>query len=142
MRTMTRAGTVAALVVVVAGGWLRFGPPSQPDQPLPAADASVSTVAIAYLNAAVRQDCAFTGALTMGRTFAWCTSPTMTAYRDVKDPVLLPKEQAGRDQQCIPFEMTNTESSDGSLTAGDRRPWNLCFVSTVDGWRVYDQGFI
>ncbi|XGX78983.1 hypothetical protein LQK93_01781 [Terrabacter sp. BE26] len=101
----------------------------------------MADVAKAYLDAAVRQYCAFTEALTVGRTLAWCTSPTMTAYRNIEQPVLLSKEQAGRDEQCVSFEMTSTESSDGSLTAGTR-PWSLCFVDTPNGWRLNDQGFL
>lgn len=141
MRTGHRAATAVALGLVAVAGWTQFGPSSQPDRPLPPAGASAADVAAAYLNAAVRQDCAFTEALTIGRTLAWCTSPTMTAYRNIEEPVLRPKEEAGRNEQCISFEMTNTESSDGSLTAG-RRPWSLCFISTGDGWRLYDQGFL
>lgn len=114
---------------------------SSPDQPLPPARSAVATVAAAYLDAAVRQDCAFTDALTMARTFSWCTSPTMTAYRNLEGPVSFTKEQAGRDEQCISFEMTTIESSDGSIAAGEG-PWSLCFVSTDDGWRLYDQGFV
>lgn len=114
---------------------------AQPDRALPPAGATVADVAAAYLDAAVRQDCAFTEALTIGRTLAWCTSPTMTAYHKVEEPVLLPKKQAGRDEQCVSFEMTATESIDGSLSAGTR-PWSLCFVSTPEGWRLYDQGFL
>ena len=120
---------------------MHFRPAAQPDRPLPPAGASVADVAAAYLDAAVRQDCAFTRALTLGCTHAWCTPPTMTAYRNLEELVLLLKEQAGRDEKCVSFEMTTTESSDGSLTAGTR-PWSLCFVSTADGWRLYDQGFL
>ena len=68
-------------------------------------------------------------------------SPTMTAYRNLEGPVSFTKEQAGRDEQCVSFEMTTTESSDGSIAAGDG-PWSLCFVSTDDGWRLYDQGAV
>jgi hypothetical protein len=141
MTTVHRAATAVVLGLVAVAVWMHFGPPSQPDRPLPPVGATVAAVAAAYLDAAVRQDCAFTEALTIGRTLAWCTSPTMTAYRNIEEPVLRPKEQAGRDEQCISFEMTNTESSDGSLTDGTR-PWSLCFVSTPDGWRLYDQGFL
>jgi hypothetical protein len=141
MRTVHRAAAAVALGLVAVAGWMHFRPSAQPDRPLPPAGATVADVAAVYLDAAVRQDCAFTEALTVGRTLAWCTSPTMTAYRNIEAPVLLPKEQAGRDEQCISFEMTTTESSDGSLTAGTR-PWSLCFVSTPDGWRLYDQGFL
>lgn len=140
MGTVHRAATAVALGLVAVAGWAHFRPSSQPDRPLPPAGAPVADVAAAYLDAAVRQDCAFTEALPMGRTLAWCTSPTMTAYRNVEKPVLVPKDQAGRDEQCISFEMTTTESSDGTLTAGTR-PWSLCFVSTADGWRLHDQGF-
>jgi hypothetical protein len=135
-----RAAAAVALGLVAVAGWTHFRPSSEPDRPLPSAEAPVAEVAAAYLQAAVRQDCAFTKALTIGRTLAWCTSPTMTAYRNVEEPVL-PKEQAGRDEHCVSFEMTNTESSDGSLSAGTR-PWSLCFVSTPGGWRLYDQGFL
>ena len=138
------ATVVAAVVVVAFVAWLRAGPRAASDRPLPAAGTDVSTVAAAYLDAAVHQDCAFTSALTVhrqGHTFAWCTSPTMTAYRSVGTPVLLPKEQAGRDLQCVPFEMTTTDSADGSLRAGSG-PWSLCFTETAEGWRVFDQGHV
>ena len=141
MRTEHRVATLAVLTAITVGGWMFLGPPSEPDQPLPSADAAVATVAAAYLDAAVRQDCAFTGALTLARTFSWCTSPTMTAYRDLQGRLSFTKGQAGRDEQCISFEMTTTESSDGSIAAGDG-PWSLCFVSTDDGWRLYDQGAV
>lgn len=141
MRTKHRAATLAALTIITVGGWMYLGPPSEPDQALPPANATVDTVAASYLDAAVRHDCAFTDALTLARTFSWCTSPTMTSYRNLQGPVWFTKEQAGRDEQCISFEMTTTESSDGSIAAGDG-PWSLCFVSTDDGWRLYDQGAI
>ncbi len=131
MRTEHRAAILAVLTAITVGGWMYLGPPSEPDQKLPPADATVATVAASYLDAAVRQDCPFTDALTLARTFSWCTSPTMTAYRNLEGPVSFTKEQAGRDEQCVSFEMTTTESSDGSIAAGDG-PWSLCFVSAQD----------
>lgn len=89
----------------------------------------------------VPADCAFTSALTEGRTLAWCRSPTMTAYRSVGAPAFLPAAQAGTDLQCVPFEMTTTDSADGSIPAGSG-PWCLCFTRTAGGWRVHDQGHL
>ncbi|WP_323095837.1 hypothetical protein [Intrasporangium sp. YIM S08009] len=102
---------------------------------------SLRDAATAYLDAAVRQDCGFTRAMTVREElFAWCTSPTMTSYGDLGGPTVLTAEQAGgEEEQCVPFRMTSTESRDGSMQAGEQ-PWSLCFVSTPVGWRVANQG--
>ena len=136
---------LTALVVLAAGAggvWAyQAAQPQPPQRPLSAATASLHEVATAYLDAAVRQDCGFTRAMTVrAELFAWCTSPTMTAYRDLTGPTVLPAEQAGGvEEQCMSLQMTNTESRDGSLQASDQ-PWSLCFVSTPAGWRVANQG--
>ena len=131
-----------AVAVGVVGVWAyRASQQEPPQRPLPAAGASLHEVATAYLDAAVRQDCGFTRAMTVReQLFAWCTSPTMTAYRDLTGPtVLTPDQTGGPEQQCLSFRMTSTESGDASLEAGDQ-PWSLCFVSTPAGWRVANQG--
>ena len=138
VRLVVAAVVVSVLAVV---GWRWVDRTFVLDRPLPARGASVTEVATAYLDAAVRQDCAFTQALTLERAFAWCVSPTMTAYSDVERPTFLPAADAGRDEWCVGFTMTTTESADGSLSEGTL-PWNLCFVATDQGWRVHDQGFI
>lgn len=136
---------VALLVLVVAavGGLVAYeaAQPQPPRRPLPAASASLHEVATAYLDAAVRQDCEMTRALTIpGDVFAWCTSPTMTAYRDLAGPTALTAEQAGgQEEQCLSFEMTGSEAGAKSLQSA-ARPWSLCLVSTPAGWRVANQG--
>lgn len=146
VRHWLRSRLVVALLVLVAvaiGGVRAYDAlqPRPPQRPLPAASASLHEVATAYLDAAVRQDCGMTRALsTAGARFSWCTSPTMTSYRALTGPTVLTSKQVdGPEQKCMSFWMTNTESSDGSLQAGDQ-PWDLCFVSTPAGWRVANQG--
>jgi hypothetical protein len=132
-----RIAWLAAVAVLALGLWIFRA--NQPHEPLPPANASVTQVATAYLDAAVRQDCGFTRALTTQRTFSWCSSPSMTAYRDLTGPVAVSAEGGGVAQQCMSFGMTTTGSGDGSIPEGDVQ-WGLCFVSTDAGWRVHDQG--
>ena len=134
--------TLVALAAGAGGAWAyEAAQPQPPQRPLPIASASLHDAATAYLDAAVRQDCGFTRAMTVREElFAWCTSPTMTAYRGLTGPTVLTAEQAGgAEEQCMSFEMTTTESRDGSMQAGDQ-PWSLCFVGTPAGWRVANQG--
>ena len=146
VRQWVRSRPIVALLVLVAVAigiiWAyKTAQPQAPQRPLPPASASLRDVATAYLDAAVHQDCEMTRALTVpGDVFAWCTSPTMTAYRDLAGPAVLTAEQAGgQEEQCLSFEMTGSEAGARSLQSAVR-PWSLCFVSTPVGWRVANQG--
>lgn len=145
VRQWRRSRVLVASAVVAAGAggvWAyQASQPQPPQRPLPAATASLHEVATAYLDAAVQQDCEMTRALTVpGDAFAWCTSPTMTAYRDLTGPTVPTAEQAGgQEEQCLSFEMTGSDAGARSLQSAVR-PWSLCFVRTPAGWRVANQG--
>lgn len=133
--------SLVAVVVAVGGAlwtWTN-GDALWPQRSLPAASATVSTVAAAYLDAAVRHDCWFTAKLTQDNTWSWCFDPRMKAYRDVSAPGFVPASEAGVDEQCVSFTMTTAGSSDGTIVDG-QEPWGLCFVRTTSGWRLHDQG--
>jgi hypothetical protein len=106
---------------------------------LPPSAASPAQVARVYLRAALTGNCTVTAALTLSHTWSWCDDPKLLDYRSVRSPSSVPASEAGRNEQCVPFQMDTHGSSDGSLPAG-RQPWQLCFVSTQAGWRLYDQG--
>lgn len=77
--------------------------------------------------------------LTTSHTWSWCRDPRLIDYRSVRPAELLPARYAGLDEQEVPFEMNTTGSSDGTIRSG-WEPWGLNFVTTPDGWRLYDQG--
>ena len=125
VRQWVRSRPIVALLVLVAVAigiiWAyKTAQPQAPQRPLPPASASLRDVATAYLDAAVHQDCEMTRALTVpGDVFAWCTSPTMTAYRDLAGPAVLTAEQAGgQEEQCLSFEMTGSEAGAQVVAVG------------------------
>jgi hypothetical protein len=106
---------------------------------IPPATASPEQVARAYLSAAYAGNCALTAELTMAHTWSWCDDPKLLHYRSVRTAQAVPASAAGRNEECVPFEMYTNGSSDGSMPTG-WQPWNLCLVRTSAGWRLYDQG--
>ena len=107
--------------------------------PAPPAAASPGQVARAYLRAAVTGNCTLTTELTLPHTWNWCGDPKLLGYRSVRSPYYVPASEAGRNEECVPFEMYTHGSSDGTMPAG-WQPWSLCFVTTRAGWRLFDQG--
>jgi hypothetical protein len=107
--------------------------------PAPSAAASPGQVAGAYLRAAVTGDCKLTAELTLPHTWNWCGDPKLLDYRSVQSPDLVPASEAGRNEECVAFEMYTHGSSDGTMPTG-WQPWSLCFVKTPAGWRLFDQG--
>jgi hypothetical protein len=106
---------------------------------VPQAGASADKVARVYLRAAASGNCALTAALTLSHTWSWCGDPKLLSYRSVGNAGLVPASVAGRNEECVGFEMYTHGSSDGTMPTG-WQPWSLCLVRTHDGWRLYDQG--
>jgi hypothetical protein len=115
------------------------GPSTASGASVPSAAASPEQVARVYLRAAVTGDCRLTAELTLPHTWNWCDDPRLLDYRSVRSPDHVPASEAGRTEECVPFEMDTHGSSDGSMPAG-WQPWGLCFVKTPVGWRLFDQG--
>jgi hypothetical protein len=126
------------LSLLLAGG-LASACSSSPSAPVPPPSSSAEQVAQIYLQAAKAEDCDLTAALTLPHTWSWCDDPRLLDYQSVNSAHLLPASEAGRDQECVPFEMNTHGSSDGSMPVG-WQPWELCLVKTSAGWRLYDQG--
>jgi len=91
------------------------------------------------LRAAYTGNCALTAELTMAHTWSWCDDPKLLHYRSVESAYAVSASVAGRNEECVNFEMFTDGSSDGSMPAG-WQPWGLCFARTPVGWRLYDQG--
>jgi hypothetical protein len=107
--------------------------------PMPPRSASPARVARIYLQAAKATNCSLTAALTLNHTWSWCRDPRLLDYKSVGSALFVPASMAGRDEQCVEFEMDTHGSSDGSMPVGGQ-PWGLCLVKTNVGWRLYDQG--
>jgi hypothetical protein len=134
--SLARALAVAALAGGLAACSATPGPPAGPAA---SAAASPGQVAREYLRAAVAANCKVTAELTLSHTWSWCDDPRLLDYRSVASPLHVPASEAGRDEECVPFEMHTKGSSDGSMPVG-WAPWELCFTETAAGWRLYDQG--
>ena len=138
---MTGAGgkiTTAAVLLCLFGVYIAGS--TTPIIREPPRAASPRAVARTYLLAAVTGDCSLTAALTAPHsTWSWCDDPKLLAYNSVAKAGFVPASQAGRSEECVPFQMYTHGSSDGSMPVG-WQPWSLCFISTSSGWRVYDQG--
>ncbi|HEU5270013.1 MAG TPA: hypothetical protein VFU36_08815 [Jatrophihabitans sp.] len=111
---------------------------SPPTVPPPPSTPPEQVVQI-YLQAAKAQLCSLTAALTLRHTWSWCRDPRLLDYRSVGPALAVPASEAGRDEDCVSFEMDTRGSSDGSMPVG-WQPWSLCLVRTAAGWRLYDQG--
>lgn len=105
----------------------------------PPTAASPERVARVYLRAASSGNCALTVDLTTSMTWSWCSDPRLLRYRSVGRAYHVPASEAGRNEECVNFEMYTHGSSDGTMPTG-WAPWGLCFVRTAVGWRLYDQG--
>jgi hypothetical protein len=95
--------------------------------PAPPAAASPGQVARVYLRAAVTGNCELTAELTLPHTWNWCGDPRLLDYRSVASPFHVPASAAGREEECVPFEMDTHGSSDGSTPTG-WSPWELCVL--------------
>ena len=115
------------------------GTSKAPGVPVPPAAASPGQVARVYLRAAFTGNCKLTAELTLAHTWNWCDDPKLLDYRSVRSPDNVPASEAGRSEECVPFQMYTHGSSDGSMPTG-WQPWSLCLVKTAAGWRVFDQG--
>src|SRR5947209_15305930 len=109
------------------------------DVSIPSDAASPERVARVYLHAALASNCKLTAELTLPHTWNWCDDPKLLDYRGVRSPYSVPAFNAGRNEECVQFEMYTHGSSDGTMPTG-WQPWELCFVKTHAGWRLYDQG--
>lgn len=108
-------------------------------EPVPPSTASPERVASVYLSAAYTGNCALTAELTTAHTWNWCNDPKLLHYRSVESAHAVSASAAGRNEECVDFEMYTDGSSDGSMPIG-WQPWGLCFVRTNAGWRLWDQG--
>jgi hypothetical protein len=106
---------------------------------VPPAAAPPQRVAQVYLRAAFTGDCRLTAELTTSGTWSWCNDPKLLSYRSVGNAHHVRAPEAGRNEECVSFEMDTHGSLDGSMPTG-WQPWSLCFVKTRAGWRLYDQG--
>ena len=109
------------------------------DVSIPPATASPERVAQLYLHAALTNNCRLTAELTLSHTWNWCDDPKLLHYRGVRPPYYVPASNAGRNEECVQFEMYTNGSSDGTIPTG-WQPWALCLVKTHAGWRLFDQG--
>ena len=132
---------VCGLMLICLAGVLMAcsGAPSAAGVSVPPVAASPERVARVYLHAAVTSNCGLTAELTLSHTWNWCDDPKLLDYRGVRSPYYVPASNAGRNEECVPFEMDTHGSSDGSMPTG-WQPWSLCLVKTPVGWRLYDQG--
>lgn len=103
--------------------------------------ASVSEVAAAYMRAAQNRNCSLTAEMTLDHTWSWCNDPKLHTWHRSGRIINMPAAQTGKAEACVPFEIATTGSRDGSIPSGNT-PWDLCFVHTGSGWRLYDQGHI
>ena len=126
--------TSLASVLVACSGTSNAGGVS-----IPPVAASPERVARVYLHAALTSDCKLTAALTLPHTWNWCDDPKLLDYRGVRPPDYVPASNAGRNEECVQFEMYTHGSSDGTMPTG-WQPWSLCLVKTHTGWRLFDQG--
>src|SRR5262245_15891539 len=92
---------------------------------IPPVAASPERVARAYLHAARTSNCRLTAELTLSHTWNWCDDPKLLDYREVRAPYYVPASNAGRNEECVPFEMYTHGSSDGTMPTG-WQPWELC----------------
>lgn len=132
---------LGALALVSLAGLLGAcsGTPRASGASMPSVAASPEQFARAYLRAAVVGNCTLTAELTLPHTWNWCGDPRLLDYRSVRGPNYVPASEAGRDEECVPFEMYTHGSSDGTMPSG-WQPWSLCLVKTPAGWRLFDQG--
>jgi hypothetical protein len=125
--------SIAGVLVACSGASKRAGVSAPP------AAASPARLAHVYLRAAFTGDCKLTAQLTLSHTWTWCDDPKLQDYRSIGKVYFVPASEAGRNEECVDFQMDTHGSSDGTMPVG-WQPWGLCFVRTRAGWRLYDQG--
>src|SRR4051812_46956060 len=109
---------IALAIVVGLGGMLAGAsallnlPPDGPVArgPVPGADATLSSTAHAYMEAAKDSDCGMTRALTTSNTTAWCDGPRLLSY------TLLGR--TGDDGDCMSYSITTDTGLDGTDQGG------------------------
>lgn len=102
-----------------------------PRGPVPGADATLSSTAHTYMEAAKHNDCGMTRALTTSNTTAWCDGPRLLSY------TLLGR--TGDDGACMSYSITTDTGLDGTEQGGTKG-WSFCYRQTKAGWRLWDQG--
>ena len=138
-KSTCRAPLIALAIMVGQGGMLTGAyvllnsPPGghSAGGPVPGADATLSSTAHTYMEAAKDDDCGMTRALTTSHTTAWCDGPRLLAY------TLLGR--SGDDGQCRSYSITTDTGLDGT-DEGGTEPWSFCYRQTNAGWRLWDQG--
>src|SRR5690348_16741950 len=88
------------------------------DVSIPPVAASPERVARVYLHAALTSDCKLTAELTLPHAWTWCHDPKLLDYRGVRPPYYVPASNAGRNEECVQFEMYTHGSSDGTMPTG------------------------
>jgi hypothetical protein len=133
-----------ALAVVVAGAVIVNLPgPSGPQAPLPPSSASARTVAVAFLDAAVRRDCRDMRALSAPHDTSWCPASLWDQWHGEGDPTMSSwttvRSTSGRSdpEQCFDFGMR--ESGLVGMEPGPN-VWGLCLRHHAEGWRVSSEG--
>ncbi|MGU3409421.1 hypothetical protein ACLBWP_04885 [Microbacterium sp. M1A1_1b] len=92
-----------------------------------------------YLAAAKAQHCDVTKALTLDRTWAWCTNPTLRSYTVADDSEVVPFNPGHTEETCVATTVVSTATGEAENMNGER-DWEFCFTRTADGWRLTDQG--
>src|SRR5215475_14043183 len=92
------------------------------DVSIPPASTSPERVAQVYLHAALTSNCRLTAELTLSHTWNWCDDPKLLDYRGVRSPYHVPAWNAGRNEECVQFDMYTHGSSDGTMHTG-WQPW-------------------
>jgi hypothetical protein len=131
-RTVGRVLTLMSVIGILAAC-------SGPSAPVPPRAASPERVTRVYLRAALTGDCGLTANLTTANTWSWCGDPKLLHYRSIGHAYFVPASEAGRNQECVDFNLYTDGSSDDSMPTG-WQPWSLCFIRTHLGWRLWDQG--
>jgi hypothetical protein len=121
--------TVVGLGAALVGTYALVNPP--PAGAVPGVDATLSSTAQTYMDAAKRNDCGMTRALTSSHTTAWCDGPRLLSYRFLA--------RTGDDGECMAYSITTDTGLDGT-DRGGTEGWSFCYRHTSAGWRLWDQG--
>lgn len=144
-RPRLAAVVLGAVLLALVGGIVAVNAPgrSGPSAPLPRADAAPSTVARAFLDAAVRRDCGAMRALSSPDDTDWCPASLWTQWTGEGDPTmhswaaLRSESDPGDAEQCYEYDL----DQDGLVGMEDgRNTWGLCLRQGLGGWRVTSEG--
>lgn len=125
-------GLVVGIGGALAGGVAFAVSAAQaPHGPVPGPDATLTSTAHTYMEAAKHNDCGMTRALTTSNTTAWCDAPRLLSYAFVG--------RTGDDGACMEYSITTDTGLDGTDQGGPRN-WGFCYRLTKEGWRLWDQG--